>query len=197
MTTANFAFTNNSTAKPSPKQVCWLVNNAKDCGLALDMNTITTSAMASKEITRIQGLIVSGALIKTPSIATTIAKAKDAIVDKIWYAIIVTATDVSIKSFFGRYSTTLAKAKGIYSDSVLQVTSNIEFAKTKATDLRNSIVVPVTPQEEVACTSTVTELALDAMKAMSVDELKELATSMGIDIGRSKKHSTIMARILG
>jgi hypothetical protein len=202
-TTSNFV--NNSTKAPSPKQLCWLVNNAKDYGFIINMEVITTSAIASKEITRIQSLIASGSMTRISGVKP-FAKTSRVVGDKIWYAIVADITSVSIKSFFGTYSTATAKAVALYGDCVVQVTSNIAFAKTKATDLYNKLeVIDLAPVQEIACdvatdlgesTSTLTELTLDAMNAMSVEELRMLAESMGVELGRSKKHSTIMARIL-
>jgi hypothetical protein len=168
----------------SPKQYCWLENAIADYSLTLDLDTITTVGEASKHITHIQSAINSGKLKKTVESAP--------VVNTIWYAVIQIESVVSIKTFIGTRVEAVAKSYRVYGTNVKNVTDVIEDAKSLAIELRNNLII-----DEVAITTkTELEALMDNLDTMDIPALRQLASDLGVDLGRSKARNTIIARIL-
>lgn len=167
----------------TPGQYCWLKHAIEDYNITLDLNTINTVGEASKHITHIQSAINSGKLTKSVAPAP--------VTPSIWYAVILTDR-VFIKTFVGTRVEAVAKSYRAYGSDVQNVTDIIDDAKSIATQLRNNLIA-----DEVAVTTTTdTELTMDALNVLSIEDLRKLAFDMGVDLGRSKARNTIIARIL-
>jgi len=184
MTTTNTTTqnANMSTKTASFKQIARLKHLVSDYGVTVNFDVIKTSAQASISITRIEKAITSGQAVLQAGASAYEAK-PSRYTDKMWYAVININNVIAIKSFFGRFNTATDKAAAIYGTDVIVVTSNIEFAKSKAIELQSAPV-----QDEIS-----TE---DYLATLSLDMLKKVAISMNVKLGNSKKASTIIARIL-
>lgn len=172
---------------PSAKQLKWLEVAIKEYGITLDLRTIESIAKASEHITRIQNAINSGKL-------KSVVKMCNSVILHTWYVVIELDELVSIKTFTGSKIEASAKARAKYGQCVKFASTELEESKAKAIELRN-----IRTQSEVACgesTATEAEVTMDMLNAMSVEELRELASAMNVELGRSKKKETIMARIL-
>ena len=172
----------------TPKQMSWLKFADTNYTCTVNFASLTNRYDASTLIGSIQEGINDGTFAKfTPTKATTPKSAKR-VGAKVWYCIIDFTTSIAIKTFSGSWKEANAGVSNTYGDKVLLVSSNLQFVKGKALELRNSRLTEV--KEDVK-TSVARDLA-----DLSVEELIEMARASGVKLGNSKKKTTIMARIL-
>lgn len=167
----------------TPRQIAWLKHAISDYGITLDLDTVISVSDASRHIGVIQVKINNGVFVKLAPVAKT------------WYALVVNES-VSLKSFGGTFKEATAKANTLYPELVKLVTSNLKFAQTRASEaVLEFTVVPVEPILEEVVQTLDNDISSDLSK-LELPALVELAKSLGIKLGNSKKASTIIARIL-
>lgn len=169
--------------KATPKQMVWLQSAERQYSLKLDWTCITTIAEASANISRIQGLINKKELIA---------------VQPFWYCIVIIDGVVSIKSFNGTQAMANKKALDLYGLNFKYIHSDLDKVKKYALITKESLTRVLANKEVAVTTESVVEETITSaeLELLSIDELKELAKSMNVDLGRSRAKSTIISRIL-